>query len=102
MEVEGLGDDALLRKLRNSRRSFQRRMQQLIEKVRVPAALRGEEDGAGASAGTAGTVQKTPELGAREGKRGWRGGRPGRGLQTSRLVRAPPQPQAGAPSGPRA
>lgn len=64
MEGEGLGDDALLRKLRNSRRSFQRRMQQLMEKVRVPAALRGEEDGAGASAGAAGAVQKTPEVGA--------------------------------------
>nr|XP_017522427.2 Holliday junction recognition protein isoform X1 [Manis javanica] len=36
MEGEGLGDDALLRKLRNSRRSFQRRMQQLMEKYNQP------------------------------------------------------------------
>ncbi|XP_049568251.1 Holliday junction recognition protein isoform X4 [Orcinus orca] len=36
MEGEVLGEDTLLRKLRDSRRRFQRRMQQLIEKYNQP------------------------------------------------------------------
>ncbi|KAJ8781620.1 hypothetical protein J1605_010878 [Eschrichtius robustus] len=36
MEGEVLGEEALLRKLRDSRRRFQRRMQQLIEKYNQP------------------------------------------------------------------
>uniref|UniRef100_A0A8D2DMS9 Uncharacterized protein n=1 Tax=Sciurus vulgaris TaxID=55149 RepID=A0A8D2DMS9_SCIVU len=36
MEGPGLEEDALLQKLRNSRRRFQRRMQQLIEKYNHP------------------------------------------------------------------
>lgn len=38
MENEVLGNDELLQKLRDSRRRFQRHMQQLLEKVRSPAA----------------------------------------------------------------
>ena len=47
MEGEVLAEDELLRKLRDSRCRFQRRMQQLIEKVRpLPlAGWRGKEEG---------------------------------------------------------
>ena len=38
MENKVSGDDALLQKLRDSRRRFQRHMQQLLEKVRSPPA----------------------------------------------------------------
>ena len=56
MEGEVLAEDELLRKLRDSRCRFQRRMQQLIEKVRpLPlAGWRGKEEGWEVEAGTVG------------------------------------------------
>ena len=56
MEGEVLAEDELLRNLRDSRYRFQRRMQQLIEKVRpLPlAGWRGKEEGREEEAGTVG------------------------------------------------
>lgn len=45
MEGEVSGEDVLMQKLKNSRRRFQRHMQQLLEKVRSPAGPLGEARG---------------------------------------------------------
>lgn len=68
MEGDVLGEDALLQKLRDSRRRFQRHMQRLLEKVRPPPARwEGREAG---GEGEDGVGDWAEEKGGGEGRWG--------------------------------